>query len=264
MAKKINQKLLNEELKKFKQLLEYSFYVEEPQKDDEKLLLGSDLEEADETPADDPNAAPADDSNTAQNAAPGGDATPPAGGAPDPNAAPPAAAAPTPDTNTPPAPAPAPDPSATPDAAAPDDMDMGGDDEVDIDVTDLVQNGEEAAHAANRANMKTSKLLKKFSELEARVAQMDSLSAKIDDLGREVARRNPTPVEKLEMRSMDSFPYNIKLSDYFKEADTNNIQDGANKAPEYVLRKDDIDTKFVDSSIKNTFDTPEDYEEEDI
>jgi len=259
MAKKINQKLLNEELKKFKQLLEYSFYVEEPEKDDEKLLLGSDLEEADETPADDPNAAPVDDSNTAQNAAPGDDAITPAGGVPDPNAT-----APTPDQNTPPTPAPAPDPTATPDAAAPDGIDMGGDDEVDIDVTDLVQNGEEAAHAANRASIKTSKLLKKFSELEARVAQMDNLSAKIDDLGREVARRNPTPVEKLEMRSMDSFPYNIKLSDYFKEADTNNIQNDTKKAPEYVLRKDDIDTKFVDSSIKNTFDIPEDYEEEDI
>src|ERR1044072_3459192 len=102
MAKKINQKVLNEELKKFKQLLEYSFYVEEPQKDDEKLLLGSDLEEAEDAP-EDPNAAPpADDSNTAQNAAPGGDAANPAGGAPDPNAAPPVEPAPTPDANTPP------------------------------------------------------------------------------------------------------------------------------------------------------------------
>lgn len=262
MGKKLNKNLLNEELKKFRLLSEYSFYVEEPKKDDEKLLLGADLEEADENPEDPAATPPADDSNTAQNAAP----APDAGGAPDPNAAPAEPA--TPDQNTPPAPAPAPDPSATPDAAAPDDMDMDmgdtGGDEVDVDVTELVQGSEEATHAANAANVKTSKLLKKFNELERRVAQMDTLSTKIDDLGKEIARRNPTPVEKLEMRSMDSFPYNIKLSDYFKEAEPNENSNGVKKAPEYILKKGDVDTKFVDSSIKNSFDVPDDYEEEDF
>ena len=247
MGKKINKNLLNEELKKFKLLSEYSFYVEQPEKENGKLLLGSDLEEAEDNP-DDANATPpADDSNAA----------PDAGGAPNPNAAP---AEPVPDANT------VPDPSVTPDAAAPD-MDIGMDDtgdEVDVDVTELVQGSEEATDAANKANMKTSKLLRKFADLERRVAQMDDLSQKIDGLGKEIARRNPTPVEKLEMRSMDSFPYNIKLSDYFKEADPNANLDGVKKAPEYILKKDDLDTKFIDSSIKNTFDLPNNYEEEDI
>jgi hypothetical protein len=256
MGKKLNKNLLNEELKKFRLLSEYSFYVEEPKKDDEKLLLGSDLEEADENPDD--ATPPADDSNTAQNDTP----APDAGGAPDPNAAP---TEPAPDQNTPPAPAPAPDPSAMPDASAPDGMDMGDTgDEVDVDVTELVQGSEEATDAANAANFKTSKLLKKFADLERRVAQMDTLSHKIDDLGKEIAKRNPTPDEKLEMRSMDSFPYNIKLSDYFKETGSNENPDGVKKAPEYILKKDDIATKFVDSSIKDTFDLPDDYEEEDV
>jgi hypothetical protein len=252
MGKKLNKNLLNEELKKFRLLSEYSFYVEQPEKEDEKLLLGSDLEEADENPDDESTTPPADDSNTAQNASPD------AGEVPDPNAAP------IPDANTGATPPLSPDPSATPDAAAPD-MNMGDSgDEVDVDVTELVQGNEEATNAANATNLKTSKLLNKFADLERRVAQMDNLSHKIDDLGKEIAKRNPTPVEKLEMRSMDSFPYNIKLSDYFKETDSNENSEGVKKTPEYILKKDDIDTEFIDSSIKNSFDLPDDYEEEDL
>ena len=40
MAKKINQQLLNEELKKFKRITEYTFYTEEPKTED-NLILGT-------------------------------------------------------------------------------------------------------------------------------------------------------------------------------------------------------------------------------
>jgi len=40
MAKKINQQLLNEELKKFKLITEYTFYTEEPKTED-NLILGT-------------------------------------------------------------------------------------------------------------------------------------------------------------------------------------------------------------------------------
>lgn len=272
MGKKFNQNLLNEELKKFKLLSEYTFYTEEPKKDD-NLILGSDLDEADEDPNADPNApAPADDSKTAANAAPNGGpnpAAPPAGAdagvAPDPNAPPvdPNAAPPAAATDA--AMASAPDPSATPDSAAPDGLGDGsetGGDEVDVDVTDLVQKSEEATQAATQADVKSSELLNKFSELERRVSSMDALAHKIDTLEKEIVKRNPTPVEKLEMRSMDSYPYNIKLSDYFKEVDGEATPD--TKAPEYVLRKDDVDSKFVDSSVKKSFSVPDDYDEEEI
>lgn len=270
MGKKFNQSLLNEELKKFKLLSEYSFYTEEPKKDD-NLILGSELDEADEDPnaQPDPNAPPAtpDDSKTAANAAP--DAT----GAPAPDASAQAPAAAPTDPNAAPdasqmdaAAAATPDVSATPDSAAPDGLgdgsEMGGDEE-EVDVTQLVNGTEEATHAAKVASHKTSELLNKFSELERRVSSMDALSHKIDTLEKEIVKRNPTPVEKLEMRSMDSFPYNIKLSDYFKEVDGEAIPD--TKAPEYVLRKDDVgNNNFSDSSIKQSFTVPDDYEEEEI
>ncbi len=273
MAKKLNQNLLNEELKKFRLLSEYSFYTEEPKQEDD-LILGSNLGEADEDPNADPNAVPADPNVAATPAAPA-----------DPNAA--AAPAPADDSktaaNAAPADAGVPDggPDATaPDATAPegdenlfgtDDGGLGGmedesGDEVEVDVTQLVKTGEEATNAASDASQKTSELLNKFNDLEQRVSSMDSLAQKLDTLEKEIIKRNPTPVEKLEMRSMDSFPYNIKLTDYWKDVDGYDPTGGADveKKEEYVLTQDDVDSGFTDASIKKTFDVPEDYEEEDI
>jgi len=273
MAKKFNPKLLNEELKKFRLLSEYSFYTEEPKQDDD-LILGSHLGEADEDPNTDPNAAPAD-----PNAAPATPAAPV-----DPNAAP--APAPADDSktaaNAAPADAGVPDggPDVTaPDATAPegdenlfgtDDGGLGGmeddgGDEVEVDVTQLVKTGEEATNAASDASQKTSELLDKFNDLEQRVSSMNSLTHKIDALEKEIIKRNPTPVEKLEMRSMDSFPYNIKLTDYWKDVDGYEpTGSGTEQKQEYVLTQDDVDSGFTDASIKKTFDVPEDYEEEDV
>ena len=269
MAKKFNKSLLNEELKKFRLLSEYSFYQEDTDKQDD-LILGSSLEEADEDPnapaepTDDANA-PVDDSKTAANAAgEEGDAGDDAnnlfstdGGEAD---------AGTEDTG-------ADDADAgnmgaeTTDTGA-DDTDagnMGADsgDEVEVDVTQLVKGSEEAKKSADMSFIKTTELLSKFNDLEKRVAAMDSITNKIDTLEKEIVKRNPTPVEKLEMRSMSSFPYNIKLTDYWK--DVNGYEaTSPEKEQEFVLTKDDVDSGFSDSSIKSSFNVPDDYEEEDI
>lgn len=258
MGKKLNQQLLNEELKKFKLLTEYTFYTEEPKQDDE-LILGSGLAEDGE----DPNQPPTDDSKTAATNGPA-----PAGANPDPNAAPPAApdANAVPDAGTNPAgPETAPaNPFGGDDTGGGMD-DIGGGDDVEVDVTELVKGSEEATHAATDASHKTSELLHKFNDLEQKVASMDAITHKIDALEKEIIKRNPTPIEKLEMRSTDSFPYNIKLTDYWKDVPGYEANSGDEAKPkEYVLTKDDVDTGFVDSSIKKSFNVPEDYEEEEI
>lgn len=264
MAKKFNQKLLNEELKKFRMLSEYSFYTEEPKKrDDDDLILGSNLEEADE----DPNAAQdtpeaGDDSKTAANAQ--DDASAESGtdtgtqddteGGEDANMF--DTGDDTTDTGT--------DAGTDTgmDTGVQDDAMAGGEEEVDIDVTQLVKGSEEAKKSADLSFIKTTELLSKFNDLEKRVAAMDSISTKISNLEKEIVKRNPTPVEKLEMRSMDSFPYNIKLTDYWKDVEGYDPTEES-KPKEYVLTKDEVDGAF-DPSIKSTFNVPEDYEEEDI
>jgi hypothetical protein len=141
-----------------------------------------------------------------------------------------------------------------------------GEEEIELDVTELVTKSEEATQAAEEANEKLAMLMQKFGELEGRIPKMDSLGQQLDVLQKEIERRNPTEVEKLEMRSMNSFPYNIKLSDYWEDKEPQNYDIGDNKGgksnqeQEYVLTKDDVNSDYSEMSVKNTFD----YKEEDI
>ena len=252
--KKFNPELLKEELKKFKFLNEYSFYTGENdvKTSDDNLILGNNVDEADdEAPKDlEPVAAaddvaselgvdaPSDDANA------GGDDSEISGEIGD-------------ETEV------APEPEATP---APAPAPAG--DEVEVDVTSLVKGSEEAKDAANVASQNTAQLLAKFNELQGRVAAMDKITQKIDTLEKEIVKRNPTPVEKLEMQSLNSFPYSLKLTDYWKEKEGpyDVTNQGENKK-EYVLTKDDVNNGYSDASVKQSFTVnpnENNFEEEDI
>ncbi len=258
MAQKMNQRSLNEEIQKFKLISEYTFYTEEPKDDTDDLILGaSGLAEVDDDPNDVPDAG--DDSKT-------NGETPAA----DPAAVPPPpvpdAAADAPDMDAEPVAIPPPPPAETEaPPLPPPDSETGGD-EVEVDVTALVKGSEEAKQSADDASQNTSTLLSKFQDLERRVGAMAQISSKIETLEKEIIKRNPTPIETLEMRSMSSFPYNIKLTDYWKDVDGYDPT-GEQIEKEYTLTQDEVDSDFSDSTVKKSFDEePEgfDYEEEDI
>jgi hypothetical protein len=142
------------------------------------------------------------------------------------------------------------------------------DDSVEIDVSELVKGSEEAKEAAEKAEKESTKvanvLMNKLSDLEAKLARMDAVTAKIDGLEKEIIKRNPTPVEKLEMRSLSYYQYSQKLTDYWSDKEgAYDVMSKDDKPKEYVLTKDDIDSTYSDSSIRNSFDA-DDYEEEDI
>jgi hypothetical protein len=263
---KFNPQLLKEELNRFKSINEYSFGMRE-RRDDDELILGSNhyLGEADE----DPEAAASAIANDLGVTPPSADAaTPPAdfggeapaGGAaapaePNPaNAEDPAAAAPAPEAAPEPPMAPIEGPIEEPAA-----------DEEEIDVTELVDSTDEAKNAADKASHNTKLLMKKLEDLESRIASMDAVNGKIEALEKEIIKRNPTNVEKLEMQSLHSGPYTQKLTDYW--ADKHGAYDvmGNDKKQEYVLDKDTIDSDYSEGDIKQSFAVkPEDYEEEDI
>lgn len=247
MAKKLDPTLLQEELKKFKVLSEYTFYTEKDEKNND-LILGSGVDEADENPESEP--AP--------------DADVPAPDA-DPAADPAAAAAPAGDDNL----FDTGDQTADPAAAAPPPVELAPPvapptDEVEVDVTQLVDKSDEAARASMEAGQKTDQLMTKFDELEQRISGMDALSHKIETLEKEIIKRNPTPVEKLEMRSLDSFPFNIKISDYWKDEIPGYEARGESEPKDYILTKDDVDSTFTDISVKKSLDNPEEYDEEEV
>jgi hypothetical protein len=150
-----------------------------------------------------------------------------------------------------------------------DDM---GEDEVELDVTELVTKAEEAQkssdeakQSSDQANEKLMKLMKNFSELENKISSMDQIGQKIEDLQKDIAKRNPTEVEKLEMRSFNSYPYNIKLSDYWNDQPNGyDVDNGEGQKfkekEEYVLTQGDVENEYSELAVRNTFD----YEEEDI
>ena len=256
MKNKFDPKLLNEELKRFKLISEYSFYNEEPDKANpkDKLLLGYNLEEQGETPEGDD--ALADELGVTPEA---GEPAP-EGEAPNMGAAPEAA----PDMGATPAPAPEAAPEAAP-VPMEEPIEPESDEE-EIDVTALVNSGEDAKHSADRASRNSKILLKKISDLESRLDSMSRINIKLDDLEREIVQRNPTNVEKLEMQSLHSYPYSQKLTDYWADKEgAYDVMGDKNKKNEFVLTKDDVDSDYSDNDIKQSFVVKnDDFEEEEI
>lgn len=254
---KFNPELLKEELKRFKLINEYSFGMRERNLDDDDLILGNDpyLDEADEDPTDADADAIANDLGVTP---PSADAAtpPPADGA---MPADPAMDQALPEPN----PANAEEPATTIEEPAPIEEPAG--DEVELDITDLVDSTDDAKHAADKANHNTQRLMQKLEDLESRIASMDAVSGKIEALEKEIIKRNPTNIEKLEMQSLHSGPYTQKLTDYW--ADKHGAYDvmGNDKKEEYVLDKDTVDSDYSENDIKQSFAVkPDEYEEEDI
>jgi len=262
MAKKINQELLNEEVRRMKMLTEYSFYVGEDNirdyDDTDNLILGEEGEEDELDPSLDNQEAPVDGEEEIDVDSLGGEELD------------------LPDTDT--ADIEEPEMGADDlgdeelgsDEFGGDELDNGGDD-VEIDVTALVKGSEEAKASADQANQSISALMGKFDELMSKVSSMDSITSKIDNLENELEKRTPTPEEKLEMRSFDSYPYNLKLTDFWANKEGKYAVMGNNnekiagtpeEEKEYILRQKDIDDNFNSREIQQSFDTDE-YEEED-
>jgi hypothetical protein len=249
----LNKKLLEAELKKHKLMCEYSFYVGEDddyEKDANNLILGEDGDEDNKENAgfDDANNGggnPDDINNNDPNNNQGDGMGNPAPVEPGMGEEPPME------------PAIGNEPAMEPAPAAPVE------DEVELDVTQLVQGTEDAKASADMATQKMEDLLMKFSELESQLANMSSITSKIDDLEHQIEKRNPTPEEKLEMRSFDSYPYNLKLTDYWaeKEGAYNVLDNGEDKTKEYVLTQDDVNNEYSESNVKDSF---KDYEEEEF
>ena len=83
------------------------------------------------------------------------------------------------------------------------------------------------------------------------VSRIDQLGSKIDEV------KPKTEVEKLEMRSLDSYPFNEKPQEFFAHKQGEMRASGKN---EYVLTKDEVSNYPVDQ-IRKSF-NPETEENE--
>lgn len=126
------------------------------------------------------------------------------------------------------------------------DEPVGDFDVEEIDITDLVnmtqniKNDLDSSKSNNDEVLgKMGDLFGKLDDLESKLSQMDNVIAKIDGLESKVTQmKEPTPQERLEMRSLDSYPFNQSPSDFFSQKQGEMKKSGKN---EYVITKSDLD-----------------------
>ena len=233
------KKLLSEELKRHLQLLEYTFYVpEETNKEQETdLLFDGILSEQDPIGDETEGEEAIEDPFATDTATPEGDV----GAAEDPFAT---------DMATPEGDDGDTDPFDEPGEGVEVEDELADEGTVEVDVTDIVAKSEETKTSVDGINTKMDDLLGKLSDLESQIGGMDQVIGKIDSLEKEIERRNPTPVEKLEMRSMDSFPYSVSLTDFW--SDKEGYEATEEEETEYTLTQSDVDN-FDQKEIRNSF-----------
>jgi len=117
----------------------------------------------------------------------------------------------------------------------------------ELDITDLVD---------SQKNIETKQeeyfqnLFSQLSNLESKLGEMDSIMNKLNSLESKIEKyREKTPQEKLELRSLDSYPFNQKLSTFFDDKQEDMEKTGKH---EYVLTSDEVED-INTSDIKGSF-----------
>ena len=160
------------------------------------------------------------------------------------------------------------DPSmgADPSAMGVDPSAMGGDesegqDDGDtIDIDGLTRAQDKLNVKQNHVGMDLSKVDTKIKTLIDTIQnlqdKLDANNSEIESLKSEFEKRNPTQTEKLNLRSLDSYPFNVKPNEYWEKKarqggyDTYSDNDEPT-SKEYVITNNDVDNPTRD--VADTF-----------
>ena len=149
---------------------------------------------------------------------------------------------------------------------------IGGEDETVIDVEDIT-NAQEKMN--DKVNVVGQDLGKVDSKIEALLQTLSKMETMINNNNQEIAnfkaefeKRNPTQTEKLNLRSLDSYPFNVNPKDYWaqKGADPNSNYSGFSNngeptTQEYVITNNDVDD-FSEREMEKSFDIADDLRQD--
>lgn len=117
----------------------------------------------------------------------------------------------------------------------------------ELDITDLVNSQKSIEE---KQNQYFDSMFQQLNQLQSKLSEMDNLMTALNSLEQKVEKYRPkTPEEKLELRSLDSGPFQQKLSDFFADKQEDMEKTGKN---EYVLTSDEVE-QFTPSEIAKTF-----------
>jgi len=117
----------------------------------------------------------------------------------------------------------------------------------EIEVTDLVK-GQKNVEQKQEEYFET--LFNHLSDLEGKLSSMDQIIDRLNSIETKIEKyRVKTPEEKLELRTLDSGPFNQKLSQFFEDKEEEMEMTGKN---EYVLTPDEVES-YSPNEIKRSF-----------
>lgn len=117
----------------------------------------------------------------------------------------------------------------------------------EIEVTDLVK-GQKSVEEKQEQYFDT--LFNHLNDLESKLSAMDEIMNRLNTIETKIEKyRVKTPEEKLELRSLDSGPFNQKLSQFFDDKEQDIEMTGKN---EYVLTSDEVES-YSPNEIKRSF-----------
>jgi hypothetical protein len=162
------------------------------------------------------------------------------------------------------APAPAEDLAATPPVDAPaEKIDVATDPDVEkiddkgdseegdgteeLDITDLVKSQK---NVEEKQEEYFQNLFSQLTNLESKLSDMDTIVNKLNSLEAKIEKyRIKSPEEKIQLRTLDSGPYNQKLSDFFEDKQEDFEKSGKDQ---YILTQDEVEN-YQPSEIKKSF-----------
>ncbi len=184
---------------------------------------------------------------------PGGELPPPPGGELPPT---PSGETPVPSGDVAPAPPAAPvDIENDPDVEKLDDTST--ENKKEIEVTDLVK-GQKSVEEKQEQYFEN--LFQHLDDLETKLTGMDEIISKLNSIETKIEKyRVKTPEEKMELRSLDSGPFNQKLSQFFQEKE-DEFEDMGRE--QYIITPDDVEN-YSQPEIRKSFREYDDIEDPD-
>ena len=117
----------------------------------------------------------------------------------------------------------------------------------EIEVTDLVKSQKSVEEKQDEY---FDNLFNHLSDLEGKLTAMDDIINRLNSIETKIEKYRPkTPEEKLELRTLDSGPFNQKLSQFFDDKEEEMEMSGKNN---YVLTSDEVES-YSPNDIKRSF-----------
>lgn len=149
---------------------------------------------------------------------------------------------------------------------------MGGEDEEVIDVDQLTDAQEKMNSKVNTVGQNLGDMSSKIESLINMLGNMEQMinnnNQEIEKFKAEFEKRNPTQTEKLNLRSLDSYPFNVNPKDYWAEKgiDPNSNYSGEadnqkSTTQEYQITNHDVDD-FNEREMEKSFDVDEDMKQD--